>query len=130
VSERIARGVAHNLAKCRIRAGRRDTGGGGNGTALPNRGHTTGLGQRGGHGLCGAGTDGERGVDLAKLIITEVESVTTGSTAATGHGKTATASTTLASLASLVLLSLALPSATANVRSGSVVPPRAVRIDW
>lgn len=134
VSERIARGVAHNLAKGRIRAGRRDTGGGGDGTAFSNRGHTTGLGGQGsGHGLRRAGTDGKRGIDLAKLIITEVEAITTGSTATTGHWKTATASTTLASLVLLVSLSLALPSLSslaANVRNRSVVPPRAVRIDW
>ena len=133
MSERIARGVAHDFTKGRIRAGRRDTGGGGDGTAFSNRSHTTGLGGQGsGHGLRRAGTYGKRGIDLAELIITEVEAITTGSTATTGHGKTATASTTLASLVLLSLVSLALPSLSslaANVWRDSVVPPRAVRID-
>jgi hypothetical protein len=86
MSERIARGVAHDFAKGRIRAGRRDTGGGSDGTAFSNRSHTTGLGGQGsGHGLRRAGTDGKRGVDFAE-IIGEFKAIAAGSTAATDHG--------------------------------------------
>jgi hypothetical protein len=85
VTERIAGGIAHDLTESRIGAGRRDTSGGGDGATLPNRGHTTGLGQRSGDGLRRAGTDGKRGVDFAE-IIGEFKAIAAGSTAATDHG--------------------------------------------
>jgi len=85
VSERIAGGVAHDLTESRIGTGRRDNAGGAGYITIVERSHTTGLGQRSGHGLRRAGTDGKRGVDFAE-IVGEFKSVTTGSTAATRHG--------------------------------------------
>jgi len=78
-TERMAGRIAHYLARGRIGAGRRNSAGGPRYLTVLEGSHTTGLRrERSGDGLRRAVTDGERGVDLAELVVAEIEAIAAG----------------------------------------------------